>query len=148
MTAWQRGALWVGLLALGAVLAPGADEAGKTVGLRQSASWALAEMPRKPDQAGVALSLATSAMFEAEAPSAAPGAAAPPPDERWRIAGVLGRGREAQVVVSFRDPSRPTQILRVGDALPSGHRVQAVEPGTVCVQVGRKILRIGVQALD
>lgn len=148
MNHWQRWALWAGLFGLGAALAPGADDPAKAMGLRRVSDWALAEMPRKPEQAGLALSLATSAMFEAEAPLAGQGAAVAPPDERWRIAGVLGRGHDAQVVVSFRDPSRPTQILRVGDTLPSGHRVQAVEPGTVCVQVGRKILRIGVQALD
>jgi hypothetical protein len=148
MTTWQRVGAWVGLMALGVFLAPGLDEAGGTVGLRRSAAWSLADMPRKPDQAGLAVSLATSPMFEPEAQSSPGAAATPPSDDRWRIAGVLGRGRDAKVLVAFRDPNRPNQVLRVGDVLPSGHRVQAVEPGTVCVQVGRKILRIGVQALD
>jgi hypothetical protein len=108
----------------------------------------LAELPRKPDQAGMSLALAASPMFEPEAKAAVQSTATAALDERWRIAGVLGRAGQRKVLISFSDPARQAQVLSVGDALPSGHRIRDIESGTVCVQVGRKVLRIGVQAID
>jgi hypothetical protein len=147
MKTWQRWALLLGLLLVGAALAPAPDsELGP--GLSRREAWALAELPRKPDQAGMSLGLAASPMFEPEVRSAVQSAPMVAVDDRWRIAGVLGRAGQRKVLISFSDPARQAQVLSVGEALPSGHRIRDIESGTVCVQVGRKVLRIGVQAID
>lgn len=143
---------WAGLLfaaGLGVVLAPPLESSQPSVS-NQRDDWRSPTLPRKPDQAAQALALASSPIFEPEAHLAAQqaAAAAPPPDERWRIAGLLGRGESRVALVHFMDPARAPQTLKAGDKLPSGHRIQRIEPDAVCVQVGRKILRIGVQTRE
>jgi hypothetical protein len=147
-TSW-RWALIAGSALVGAVLAPPLETPVAALA-SNSDRWQLPDLPRKPDQAALALALSSSTIFEPEAKMAAQAAAAaqPPPDERWRIAGILGRDTARSVLVTFNDPTQPAQTLRVGDRLPSGHRIQRIEPHAVCVQQGPKILRIGVQTRD
>lgn len=134
---------------LGALLAPPLEPAPAEATARQDA-WTPPALPRKPDQAAQALALVSSPLFEPEAKTAAAqtAATAPPPDERWRVAGLLGRGSERRALISYADPAKPAETLKVGDKLPSGHRIHRIDDGAVCVQVGRKILRIGVQTRD
>lgn len=147
--------LWFGLglvaaALLGALLAPPLEPSATAPAAPRPDDWQDPQLPRKPDLGGQALALAGSPLFEPEATTAAlqAAAAAPPPDERWRIAGLLGRGEARVVLVSFMDPARSQQTLKPGDRLPSGHRIERIEADAVCVQVGRKILRIGVQTRD
>lgn len=128
----------------------GADGGGSVVQPRRDA-WSLPELPRKPDLAGAGLALANAPLFEPEAPAvAAAGASAPtaPVDPRWRIAGVFPQGRSRAVLISFMAPGKEPQRLQVGDRLPSGHRIQRIEDSVVCVQIGSKTYRMGVEYRD
>lgn len=147
MKTMTRVLLVLGSALLGAVLAP-ATETPAPLAASRSDDWQTPTLPRRPDETPLALALVTSPIFEPEARSANAAAAAAPVDERWRIAGLLGRGSERSVLVSFSAPGRAPEVLRLGDKLPSGHRIQCIEPTAVCVQVGQKTLRIGVQTSD
>jgi hypothetical protein len=149
MKAATRWALVLASASAGVLLAPPFEPPLATLTAR-SDRWQLPDIPRKPDQAALALALSSSPLFEPEAKVAAQAAAAaqPPTDERWRIAGILGRGPSGVVLVTFNDASKAAQTLRVGDSLPSGHRIHRIETHAVCVQQGPKILRIGVQTRD
>ena len=82
----------------------------------------------------------------AAVPEAKPAAAASAPeDDRWRIAGLYGRGRQAGVLVLSQDPAKPPQRLKVGDKLPTGESIQAVEGNEVVVRKGKKVERFGVE---
>lgn len=148
-----RIALAAGALALGLgwLLGGGNNEVGNVVQPRRDA-WSLPELPRKPDLASTGLALANAPLFEPEAPAvAAAGASAAPPapvDQRWRIAGVFPQGRSRVVLISFMAPGKEPQRLQVGDKLPSGHRIQRIEDNQVCVQIGSKTYRMGVEYRD
>lgn len=150
MKAWQmRVAVVVLAAGLGVALAPPLDATQPLAQIRRD-DWAVPELPRKSERVGEALALAGSPIFEPEARTAAAGAApaAPPADSRWRVAGFLGRGEERRALIAFSDPARAAAVLGRGDALPTGHRIERIEPDAVCVRVGRKILRIGVETRD
>lgn len=134
-------------LGLGWLLGGGGDDGGAVVQPRRDA-WSLPELPRKPDLASIGLGLAGSPLFEPEAAVVAgPGAAAAstPEDPRWRIAGIFPQGNRRSVLISFMAPGKEPQRLQVGDLLPSGHRIQKIEDGVVCVQIGKKSYRMGVE---
>lgn len=71
--------------------------------------------------------------------------AAPIEDPRWRLAAVYGAGKERGALVEFVAPGKAAQRLRVGDALPSGHRIAAIGERDICVLIGRKSFRLGVE---
>jgi len=128
--------------ALGWLLAPSNDDATAIVQARRDA-WTLPDLPRKPDLAGQGLSIVNSPLFEREVQvSQAPAAV---DDARWRVAGIFGRGLERKVLISFASPNKAVVYLRVGEQLPSGHRIMKIENSEVCVQVGKKTLRLGVE---
>jgi hypothetical protein len=66
-------------------------------------------------------------------------------DPRWRIAAVYGAGKDRGALVQFAAPSKAPLRLRVGDTLPSGHRIASISDREVCVQIGRKTYRLGVE---
>lgn len=135
---------WLLLAAcLGALLAPNEQMGGKGLVNARRELWLLPEVPRKPDLAAQALALVSSPIFEAEAQVAA--ANAPPEDLRWRVAGVFGRGNERSVLIVFLAPGKQPLNLRVGEKLPSGHKITKIEDSGVCVQLGSKSYRLGVE---
>jgi len=55
-------------------------------------------------------------------------------EANWRITGVFVVDSRALVVVTFDDPAKPPLELRVGDPLPSGELIQAIDGNGVFVQ--------------
>jgi hypothetical protein len=81
----------------------------------------------------------------ASAAAAAALAAAPSADPRWRIAAVYGAGKDRATLIQFLAKDKQALHLRVGDSLPSGHRIVTIGDRDVCVQIGRKAYRLGVE---
>lgn len=106
--------------------------------------WALAALPRRFDQTSLAATVLSTSIWGG-APSAQPAQVLPVPDPRWRIAAVYGRGGDAGVLITYEDPSKLPHRLRVGDMLPSGHKIETIGERDVCVRVGKKIYRLGVE---
>ena len=66
-------------------------------------------------------------------------------DPRWRLAAVFARGTERGALVEFSAPGKPPQHLAVGDALPSGHRIVSIGERDLCVRIGSRTYRLGVE---
>lgn len=128
---------------LGWFLAPAEQIEKPLVQVRRDA-WNLPELPRKPDQVGQGLAVVTSPIFGAEPQIGA--AATAPEDNRWRVAGVYRTGAERKVLISFLAPGKQSLRLGVGDTLPSGHRITKIDDSEVCMQIGKKSFRLGVQS--
>ncbi|MCV2423119.1 hypothetical protein [Paucibacter sp. DJ2R-2] len=141
-TKLKTGAALLAAASLGWFLAPGGDQASALVQARRD-PWVLAELPRKPDLVGVGLAMVTSPIFGQELQ--ATGAVSAPENLRWRISGVFQRGTEKSVLVSFLAPGKQDIKLRVGESLPSGHKIVKIEDSEVCVQIGKKAYRLGVE---
>ena len=143
---------WVLLVLLGCLtgwLWPPVQDSAQRVPKLRAEVWSPPELPHRPDLGTQALALSASPIFEPEATAAAqPGAAGPPADNRWRIAGVIGRGEERQVLISFRAGNRPDLRLGVGQRLPSGHRIASIGDADVCVEVGNGRFLLGVEYRD
>lgn len=135
--------------ACGALLAP-AEEGGASMVQPRRDAWLMPDLPRKPDLVGQGLAMVTSPIFEPEAQIAAAAAAAakPPEDLRWRIAGLFRRGNDSSVLISFMAPGKASQTLRVGERLPTGHRITKIDGNEVCVQLGKKSYRLGVESRE
>lgn len=68
---------------------------------------------------------------------------------RWRIAAIVSdTGGGGAALISHAGGARPPQLLRVGDALPSGQRIVSIAAGEVCVLQGKRRLRLGVERSD
>jgi hypothetical protein len=141
-TAW----LAVGL---GWAFAPSPDAAPPLVGQRQDA-WQQPSLPRPVDQTSAAANVVGAAFWGAPAAAAAAAAGAAPPvvDDRWRISALFGVGSKRGVLVSFSAEGKPAQRLQVGDKLPSGHRITAIGDRDICVQIGQRSYRLGVERSD
>ncbi len=127
---------------LGWLLVPSEPASVQLVQPRRDA-WVLPDLPRKPDLVGIGLAVVTSPIFEAE--SQAGTAPAQAVDPRWRVAGIFGQGVQRTALVSFAAPGKEPLRLRVGDFLPSGHRIKRIDDSEVCVQIGKKTFRLGVE---
>jgi hypothetical protein len=111
-------------------------------------AWSLAAVPRQTDQATTA-ALVVGASYWGRSAAPPSGSAAPPAaDPRWRIAAIYGVGADRGVLVQYADASKPAARLKVGDALPSGHRIVEINPREVCVRIGGKTFRLGVERSD
>ncbi len=139
-----KGAAWAAGAAalLGWWLAPQPEPAAALVKPR-SDGWVLPDLPRIVDQTSLAAKLLGAPYWGGPLAAAAP--EGPPPDARWRIAGIYGRGAEGGVLVLFAAEGKPAQRLRVGEALPSGHRIERIEENQVCVRIGQRLYRLGVE---
>jgi hypothetical protein len=142
--AWRP---WWMVAAIAALLgwwaAPLPDPAAALVRPRQD-SWRLAPLPRRIDQTSTAALVSGAGYWGGAA--ALPGAAAPAAeDPRWRIAAVYGVGKERGALVQFVAANKAALRLRVGDTLPSGHRIVSIGDRELCVQIGRKNYRLGVE---
>lgn len=144
----MKGAPWMMLaaaFALGWLIAPAPPSEAPLVQTRKDA-WRLPDMPQRPDQAGLAIGLAGSPIFEPEASlaaAAAAEAAAKAEDRRWRVAGIFGRGQERKVLISFAATDKPPLRLAVGDKVPSGERIVRIQDGEVVIRVGNKQVPLG-----
>lgn len=107
-------------------------------------AWQLAPLPLPSDGTTLAVQVAAAAMWgpEAKPPAAA---ASAPENDRWRLAGLYGRGKQGGVLVIFQDPAKPPLRLKVGDKLPTGEVIVAVEGNEVAVRKGKKVERFGVE---
>lgn len=141
-------ALALAALAAGCLLPPPV-ETQETVRAVQRTEWSLPSLPVARDQdVQVAQLMGADFWGGASVAADAPAAALPPEELRWRVAATYGSGSGATALVLFHDESKPAQHLRVGDKLPSGHRVEAIEPGMVCITLNKKRHRIGVETRD
>lgn len=74
-------------------------------------------------------------------------ASQPPAKPNWSLAGVYGRGGQTRVIVRFEEDRLPVQELKVGQPLPSGDVIAAIESRRVCVLVGKKRLWLPINAV-
>jgi hypothetical protein len=131
---------------LGALLAPAGDTGDAGLVAARRNEWQLPDLPRKPDLTSQALAMVTSPIFEPEAKTASADVSAE--DQRWRVAGIFRRGAERSVLISFMAPGKESQTLHVGQKLPTGHKITQIEENWICVQLGRKSYRLGVEYRD
>jgi hypothetical protein len=136
------------LLALfgGWILAPLPDAVVAPVQARQDASRPV-ESPRRPDLMSAAVEVG-AAPFWGAAPEAKGTSAPdtpPPPDPGWRLAGTFGRGAERRVIVTFRAEGRRDQLVGIGEALPSGHKIMSISDTEVCVRIGKQGYRLAIE---
>jgi hypothetical protein len=137
---WAAG----GVALLGLWLAPLPEPVPALVKPRAE-SWALPSLPRVFDQTSLAASVAGAAFWGPVPATALAQAAAPTADPRWRVAGIFGQGKERGVLVVFAAEGKPAQRLTVGDMLPSGHRIAKIEERDVCILIGSRLYRLGVE---
>ncbi|MCV2364686.1 hypothetical protein LNV23_14630 [Paucibacter sp. DJ1R-11] len=106
--------------------------------------WELPELlvPATPGSQSL---LVSSAAFWGPEPKPLSESAAPVANTRWRLAGVYGAGKQGGVLVLFADESKPALRLAVGDKLPSGHVIDAVDGNQICIWIGKKRYRMGVE---
>lgn len=89
-----------------------------------------------PDPAAALAELATTPMWGPRTPriDAAASAASAAADPAWFLAGVYGLAGQRVVVVRFDGQARPALQLRVGQRLPDGARIAAIEIDRVQVR--------------
>lgn len=141
-----RGVGWAAAAAavVGWFLVPPPEPAAALVKPR-SERWELPALPRVFDQTTLAANVLGAPYWGGPAN---PGVvSAPLADPRWRLAGIYGQGRERGVLVEFVADGKPPLRLRVGDALPSGHRIEKIEEREVCVRIGPRLYRLGVERI-
>jgi hypothetical protein len=116
-------------------------------------AWALAALPRRAVENSAIVIAATAPFWGAPTKAAAasappPPPPPPPPEPRWRIAAVFGQAAKRGVLITFAADARPPQRLFVGDKLPGGYLVTNIEEREVCVLVGKKSYRLGVESIE
>jgi hypothetical protein len=114
-------------------------------------AWALPVLPRRGLENSTIVIAATAPFWGAPIPVAAasaPPPPPPPPEPRWRIAAVFGHVAKRGVLITFDADVRPPQRLFVGDKLPGGYLVTNIEEREICVLVGKKSYRLGVEPIE
>lgn len=140
---WKTWLPLVATAALGGLLAPGYQaEQGLTAARRDV--WEMPDLPRHPDAVGQALALSSAPIFDPEQ-AATPTVAPPPVDPGWRIAAFFRRERATSVLIQFNAPGKEPAQLKVGDKLPNGERIVAIEDSEVVVRKGKQTTRYGVE---
>jgi hypothetical protein len=61
---------------------------------------------------------------------------------------VFGSATKRGVLISYRDETRPPQRLAVGEKLPGGYLITNIEEREVCVRLGNKNYRLGVERIE
>lgn len=138
-------ALGLGTFGAGWLLSPAPPTEPPLVQPRKQ-DWRLPDLLPRLDQAGRAIGLASSPIFEPEAAlvaAAQAAAAAQAEDKRWRVAGIFGRGNERKVLISFVTAGKPPLRLGVGDKVPSGERITRIMDGEVLIRDGKKQVPLG-----
>ena len=141
-----RGVGWAaaGAVLLGVWVAPLPEPAPALVKPRGDL-WALAPLPRVFDQTVLAVNVLNAPYWRAVTGPTAAVPAAPAPDPGWRIAGVYSQGGHRGVLLTFTAEGKPPLRLRVGDRLPSGHRIVRINERDLCIQIGPNLYRLGVE---
>jgi hypothetical protein len=134
-------------LVVGWLAAPLPEEPAALVKPRQDV-WRLPELPRRGDQVSTAAVVSGAPYWGTLGRAASAAMATLTPDPRWRIAALYGVGRERTVLVEFREPGKQPLQLRVGDKLPSGHPITAIEERELCIRIGARNYRMGVERSD
>ena len=116
--------LWLVALVVGWFAIP-ATETGPPLAQARRDVWELAPLPTPRDATTLAIQVASAAIWGAEPKTAAD--ETPIENKRWRLAGVYGAGKVGGVLVLFEDERKLPQRLKVGERLPSGHRIEAVD---------------------
>lgn len=112
-------------------------------------AWVLPALPRRTVENATVVMAATAPFWGALSRAGLAGSAAPATeDPRWRIAAVFGSAARRGVLISFFAESKPLQRLFVGDTLPSGHRISRIGEREICVRIGNKNYRLGVEARE
>lgn len=138
---WAWGAAAAALI--GWFAAPLPDEGPPLVKPRRDV-WVMAPLPRVMDQTTLAVQVMGLSYWGA-VPANAAVPATLPTDAGWRLAGIFGVGSERSVLVEFVAEGRPPQRLGVGERLPSGHRITRIDENAICVEIGRRSYRLGVE---
>jgi hypothetical protein len=122
------------------------EQIGQTLVMPRRDAWSVPPLPRRAvENATVALA-ATAPYWGAQGQAEKAASSAPQPeDPRWRIAAVFGSASRRGVLVSFSAEGKAPQRLFVGDALPSGHRITRIDERELCVRLGNKNYRLGVE---
>jgi hypothetical protein len=140
--------LVVGASLLGWFAAPLPGAVPEAVQARRD-DWRPTALPVLRQQTQAAVDVATAGYWGAPAVAdTAASTPAAPEDPRWRLAGLFGSGKERHVIVTFNAASKPPSYLKTGDKLPSGHRIVNIDDNEVCIQVGKRVLRLAVERLD
>ena len=124
-------------------LAPLPEAAPALVKARGEA-WSLPPLPRVFDQTRLAVGVLDAPYWGPRAAAAAVVADALP-DTRWRVAATYGQGRERGVLVEFYAEGKAPLRLKAGDSLPSGHRIVRIDEREVCIRIGSRDYRLGVE---
>lgn len=143
---WGRMAWWVvAAAAAGWFLAPQPEPAVALVKARGD-RWELPALPRVFDQTTLAANVLGAAFWGAPVGSSEQ-ALVPAVDGRWRLAGIFGHSRDRAVLVEFLAEGKAPLRLRVGDTLPSGHQIERIDEREVCIRIGSRLYRMGVERI-
>ena len=142
----MQAAWWAAAAAvlLGWVFAPTPEPAPALVKPRRD-TWTLVPLPRLLNQTALAAEVMGAPYWGAQATGAGAAQAAPTLDPRWRVAAIYGSRSERAVLIVYAAEGKPPQQLHVGDQLPSGHRIVRVDEREICVQIGARSYRLGVE---
>lgn len=142
---WMRvGWLAAAAAILGWFLVPALD-ADSTLVKGRDDRWELPALPRVFDQTSLAANVLAAPYWGAQPSLANP--AAPVADPRWRVAGIFGDGTRRAVLIEFLVEGKAPLRLGVGDALPSGHRIERIDEREVCIRIGTRLYRLGVERI-
>jgi hypothetical protein len=112
-----------------------------TVQVRQT-DWRLLPLPNRSVSNATLPRVASASLWGPAERSEAPAAVV---DPSWRVAGLFGVGPNRLIRVEFKDASRPAQTLKVGDSLPTGHRITEIGDRHFCIRIGQKTYTLGVE---
>jgi hypothetical protein len=142
---WRGWSVLAGIALLaGWLLAPLPEAPDSLVRARRD-DWSLAALPRRFDQTSLAGAVMAASYWGAVPAAGGAGAEAPLPDPRWRVAAVFGGVGEAGALIVFEAPDKEPRRVRVGDVLPSGHKIVSIGERDVCVRIGKKVYSLGVE---
>lgn len=109
--------------------------------------WAVEDLPRWTVPVATPV-LVASAGFWGKQTNAQAEASGPPPDPRWRLAGVVGPAGARRALVVFADTSKPQQFFKVGDKLPGDFRITRIDERHVCVEVRKRQYTLALERLE
>jgi hypothetical protein len=155
MKTWVRtcitGALWaLGAAAIGWWTASPVTLPEETR-LAARNDWQLPSLPARrlgPERVAVG---GTAPYWGTPSPLSAPAAAALAPvrPPSWRLAGVVGQGSSRRVLLLYAPESgKPSELLKVGDKLPTDHVISQIKEKSICVQIGKKTFELGLESIE
>lgn len=133
---------------IGWLLVPVEPEQTASIVRSQRDDWSGQEVLRRPSLTTQAMEVASAGLWGVQSQRQEAMASAPPEDTRWRIAGLFGQGAERRALVVFLATGKAPQYVKVGDTLPSGHKIASISDRDVCVQIGKRAYRVAVQRAD